>query len=216
MVKFYIDGLASTTKTTILHLLRQKHSDWNVRLTDFSECIQTLKDERIADSKERNTLIYVMLRCSETFDPLKINICDRHPAASIAYNFIFDPINFNEMKTERTFLKIKKLFPDWRGCILLPKDGQEKLIVKFMKKRNNGLDIFTEDYVTSQIRIYKIWAKIMQTPIRYIDFEKDLDIQQINLMTDIESMISHSKDDANITTIAATDPSFEEIVMLDD
>lgn len=187
---FALDGVACTTKTTILKRLNA-HQDLCVHYSDYKE---------MSDQFQFNTALSGMLygmyrmRYDETSANEEcINVYDRQPAAAVLYQCIFNDADDDEL--HKTFVDIKKLglIDRYQSVVVLVEPEQASLVVDMMRKRNNGIDIMTDEYVLRQNHVFKTWARFNNYVTFTIDFKKDLCAQQDKLYKVILDVINFTK-----------------------
>ncbi|QOD39978.1 Maph15 [Matsumuraeses phaseoli granulovirus] len=186
---FYsLDGVACTTKSTILSRLDRDYR-YNVHLIDYKEISDQLG---LRNDPTLDGIIYLMYR-----DNYKVpkNFCrhvfDREPTSALLYRFV--QFNSDDATVRKYCTLVKKMGVNkhWTSIILLPRQGQEDIVVELMKKRNNGIDWLNVEYVKRQCRIFTIWADVMDYDVVYIDYNKNLHEQQTNIINKIHEMCCH-------------------------
>ncbi|AUF81621.1 nicotinamide riboside kinase 1 [Malacosoma neustria nucleopolyhedrovirus] len=190
--KMSLDGVACTTKTTILKRIMEDLADSDrirVHLSDYKEASDILQMNPREPVLNGMSYIIYRLNMGEQYDSTKIHLCDRQPASAMIYYMIFNNYDDEKVIEYFTWMKRNRLTEVWKSIILLPKAGQEKLVKNMMVKRANGVDVCTEKYVSDQRRVFELWAKIMNYPVVEIDFEQPLESQQRNIIDQVYKMI---------------------------
>nr|ANY57403.1 hypothetical protein PhopGVgp014 [Phthorimaea operculella granulovirus]QBH65849.1 hypothetical protein PhopGVgp014 [Phthorimaea operculella granulovirus]QBH66109.1 hypothetical protein PhopGVgp014 [Phthorimaea operculella granulovirus]QBH66239.1 hypothetical protein PhopGVgp014 [Phthorimaea operculella granulovirus]QBH66369.1 hypothetical protein PhopGVgp014 [Phthorimaea operculella granulovirus] len=185
MIFVALDGVACTTKSSIL--ARLKHdSKYCVHLIDF----KMLSDQLCLGVEPAiDSMIYLMFRDHyNNVDREKRNIFDREPASAMLYRLIFANCDDTTVYRYCKMVKSMGVYKNWRSLILVPRHGQEEIVVQMMKKRNNGIDWMNVEYVKRQKRVFTIWAEVMDYNIVYIDYEKSLDRQQDMVVKMVEDI----------------------------
>lgn len=182
-----LDGVACTTKSTILERLA-KTNQYIVHMVDYKEVSDMfgLGEDFVLDG-----IIYTMYRASftkhETVDGTK-HIFDREPGSSLLYRLIFTDASIEQITKYCKLLKRVKETQStkYKSIILIPKCGQEHIVVSMMKVRGNGIDWLDVEYVRRQCKVFTIWAHVMKYKIIYVDYTKNLDEQQTKICEEIE------------------------------
>lgn len=180
-----IDGVACTTKSTILQRLNADDR-YCVHMSDYKEVCDMLKlgADRVLDG-----MVYIMHRLTLIdADKLRRNVFDREPASSVLYRLVFDDATPETINKYCNIILKTGINKKWRSIILLPCDGQDHLVVEMMKKRNNGYDWMDLEYVQRQRKVFKIWAFVMGYDVFYIDYTKDLTVQQDEIIAKIHDL----------------------------
>ncbi|AKN80773.1 hypothetical protein [Diatraea saccharalis granulovirus] len=178
---FALDGVACTTKTTILKKLHKDNiSQFRVHRVDFKEISDKLK---LGADPALDSMLFIAYRSTYQVNKNYKNVFDREPVAGLLYRLIF--LNSDEKTIEKycTYIKMMKINRGWKSIILLPIDGQEDIVVNMMLLRNNGIDWLDPEYVRRQTKVYKIWARVMNYDVVYIDFTKNITEQQDFIIT---------------------------------
>lgn len=173
-----LDGVACTSKTTILRKLKDTHPQLKIHLCDYYE----LSQQYGFNGHPSDPLVYMGVRYAELnqCDMNKIHIFDRSAVAAICYQHIFD-----EHMTETNIIRechrmtSTPLMEPWKNTlILVSKPDQEERLVELMINRSNGIDICTVDFVKRQNIFFRIWAKFFNYPVYEVDLDKCLNKQQ--------------------------------------
>lgn len=175
MVFIALDGVAATTKTTVISKLRHTYK---VHCADYKEVSEKLK--LCANDRTLNGLVYILFR-SMDHEHLKSggrHLFDREPCAALLYHLIHNDRPDQEVEALAHLVKRSGLNSHWRSLVLLTRPGQEQAVVDVMVKRANGLDDYTVDYVKRQNRVFRVWACVMNYPTYVVDHSRDLDRQQ--------------------------------------
>jgi|WetSurMetagenome_2_1015567.scaffolds.fasta_scaffold13879_3 hypothetical protein len=185
MVFIALDGVAATTKTTVINKLRDTY---HVHLNDYKDVGDKLR--LCPDDKMLNGLVYLLSRSLdyEHLGSRRRHLFDREPCAALLYHLIHNDRPDKEVEALARMVKFYNLNSHWRSLILLTLPGQEQLVVNVMIKRANGLDDYTVDYVKRQNRIFKIWVRIMNYPTYVVDHSKDLARQQEEIQNILHDM----------------------------
>ena len=182
-----LDGVACTTKSTILNRLA-KTNKYTVHMVDYKEVSDLLN---LGEDPVLDGMIYTMYRASftkhETVDGTK-HIFDREPASALLYRMIFADSNTEQITRYCELLKRVKEAQStkYESIILMPKCGQEHIVVGMMTKRGNGIDWLDVEYVRRQCKVFTIWAQVMNYKIMYVDYTKNLDEQQTRICEEVE------------------------------
>ncbi|APO13910.1 NRK-1 [Plodia interpunctella granulovirus] len=177
--KFCLDGVCASFKTTLLTSLRALKPQWVVETEDYDEVAQKLGlNRQNTKNAPVNALIYTAYRNAKSYHPDHIYVCDRHPMASLVYSYVFSDETTGDDALLRIFTVAHGIDPEWRGLILLPKPGQELKVLELMRKRNNGIDWMSEEYISRQVKIFKLWSRATRIPIHYIDYEANIEDEQ--------------------------------------
>jgi len=187
-----LDGVACTTKTTILTRIMEDvvvSDRICVHLSDYKEASDALQMN--PQEPTLNGMSYILYRSNagEEYESTKIHVCDRQPASAIVYYMIFNNYDDEKIVEYFTWMKRNRLTEAWNSLILVPKAGQEKLVKNMMVARANGVDICTEKYVVDQRRVFMLWAEIMNYPVVEVDFEQPLELQQRIIIDKVYKMI---------------------------
>lgn len=187
-----LDGVACTTKTTILKSIMKDSAVSDricVHLSDYKEASDTLQMN--PREPTLNGMSYILYRsnASEQYDSSKSHLCDRQPAAAIIYYMIFNDYTDERIVEYFAWMKRNGLTEGWKSLIVLPKEGQEKLVKDMMVTRANGVDLCTEKYVVDQRRVFLLWAQVMNYPVVEIDFEQPLEPQQRRIVEHVYKTI---------------------------
>nr|AHN92054.1 hypothetical protein AsGV015 [Agrotis segetum granulovirus] len=185
MKYFAIEGLAATTKTTILKQLEGKFC---VHLTDYKEIREQLQ---LTESKVLSEFVYLLYRlCDEVKTGSGRHIFDRQPVAAILYQLIHlnapDSVVFRYAR----LIKYNNWNKNWFSLIILTKEGQEENVVETMVERDNGIDWAAKEYVLRQNRVFKIWADVMEYPVYYFDYKKDFNKQQKEIILIVKNLMN--------------------------
>lgn len=182
-----LDGVACTTKTTMLKKMAHKMI---VHFDDYHE-------KSVAFNWERTNgtgFIYTAVRFAslqKELDMGDVHLFDRNPLSSLWYAHVFAP-EFDEktLVDECTNFKRTKLHEIWKNTIiLLVKDGQEDMVVEKMKVRGNGIDVLTREYVIRQNIVFRVVAREFNYTTFVIDYTAPLTDQQENVIAFINSIL---------------------------
>ncbi|CAK1579814.1 unnamed protein product [Parnassius mnemosyne] len=175
-----LEGLACTFKTTLLKRFAATNKKVTVHLSDFAEVIQELD----LQNKKTAPLIYTAARVAEMAKcSAGVHIFDRVAITSVLYTHIFneddDDARHDSILADCASLKKSGLMADWgRTLIMLTKPGQEDELVENMRKRGNGLDWLSVEYVRRQNQVFKIFAEQFGLPVYELDLAKSWTDQQ--------------------------------------
>lgn len=185
-----LEGVACTGKTTLLQRLFRPNC--RVHLSDYHEMgIALGLQGGCADA-----LIYTSVRASR-FQPTReepplVHYFDRSNFASVAYAHIFRPGGFSPelLRADCERLKAAGVMKPWaRTLVLLTKPGQEADLVERMARRNNGLDLVTEDYVRRQNEAFRIWAEVFGYRTYTLDTTVSMDLQQDAILAILDEFL---------------------------
>nr|ANS71022.1 hypothetical protein [Lymantria dispar multiple nucleopolyhedrovirus] len=188
-----LSGVACTTKSTILKRINGTHNIVS-HLSDFKE----LHDQfDLLFDVYLGQLLYTAHRCQNDVRqvqerPESVHLFDRMPTESIVYA----TMDRSHDECRRVYAKYEQmdLHRDWRSVVLTAAPGSESIVVEAMKRRNNGIDQMTEEYVIKQTERFKLWAEVIKAPIVEIDWRLDIETQQKAVMAIIENMMFDRKD----------------------
>ncbi|ABM45763.1 unknown protein [Spodoptera frugiperda multiple nucleopolyhedrovirus] len=174
-----LGGVACTTKTTLLKKLDKKSNNISVHLSDYKE----FNDEYKMDHRVGSLfwIAHRLMTDDRDVDNKTLNVYDRHPMESLVYEAIRRDINLED--SCKIFEQSAKMnfFDDWKLVFLRVKPGTESHVVKMMRKRNNGIDLITEDYVKKQNERFEQMTRYYNAYEYVIDFSKDLAQQQAEI-----------------------------------
>ncbi|QAT90337.1 nicotinamide riboside kinase 1 [Spodoptera exempta nucleopolyhedrovirus] len=182
-----VGGVACTTKSTLLQKLN-KYININVNLSDYKELHDEFKfDHRVG------SLLYAAHRYKslQNHDVIKtLQVYDRHPMEAVLYETLHKGISLEE--TCEIFKQCADMgfAQNWKCIIIRIKPGTESTIVKMMKKRNNGIDSMTEQYVLEQDERFKLFAQYFGAEEFFMDCTKNITEQQKELETRIIETIN--------------------------
>nr|AUF82026.1 hypothetical protein [Cryptophlebia leucotreta granulovirus] len=187
-----LDGVACTTKSTVLSQMA-KMNKYSVHMIDYKEITDLLhlNKDNILDG-----MIYMMYRFNyQVKNTNRRHLFDREPTSAILYRLIFSDHDDETIEMYCNIIKCLKnqQREQWKSIILVPCYGQESVVVDMMTKRNNGIDCLNEEYVHRQRHVFLIWARVMDYKIVYIDYNKNLDIQQESIKKYLENMFDESE-----------------------
>lgn len=167
---FHIEGTAAVGKSTLI-----KRLIGDGRRCCLSDINEVSKRRGIADPLSgRGRAAYAVFWAEEASTRLAASrstpttyIYDRSPYAALVYGAVVDvmmTIRSEEgaKKDLVTDLKTTRCW-DSRGVIIISHDVDN--LVEVMKRRDNGLDIMTPDYVRHQNTMWCVAAKVMQWPV---------------------------------------------------
>lgn len=162
MVKIFIDGVACLGKTSFLKKI-ERQCGIPVKFTDYFEF-----QEQIRLPVELIDAGYNFWFNNET-DESQPLLVDRSRYSNFIYSLIRQKFSVEEGK--RCLCELKKISTDRRDLIIfiIPKVGQNSLVLDLMKKRQNGIDILEIEYVENQVNFFKIAADVLAMPIFEID-----------------------------------------------
>lgn len=174
-----LDGVACTSKTTILGKLARRHPELKVHFSDYYEYSKLYN---FGSRQLTDPLIYTAIRVHEMneCEPHQIHVFDRSAISSIPYQHIFNS-DLTEESVRRECMRLKNtpLMKPWeKTLILLSKPGQEEMLVNLMVTRGNGLDWQCVEYVERQNFFFRIWAEAFDYPTYEIDLTRSLNEQQ--------------------------------------
>lgn len=178
-----LDGVACTSKTTILHKLINKNLPIKVHLCDYYELSKLYG----FTGHSSDPLVYIGARITDLnqCDPNQIHVFDRSTVSAIAYQHIFD-VNMTQESVLRECRRLTNtpLMEPWKKTlVLVSKPTQEERLVEMMKTRNNGIDVCTVEYVKNQNFFFRIWAKFFNYPMYEIDLDVSLCKQQEEIIS---------------------------------
>ncbi len=172
-MKIYIDGVACLGKTSFLLETQEKYGKDTVKLTDFYQFQEIIKlPKELVDSGYN-----CWFRQQTNEDESKTLIIDRSTYSNFIYSMIFKNI---PLEDGRKYLQqLKESSQDSSNetshekldviLFIVPKPGQEEMVLELMIKRNNGIDVLSLDYISSQINFFKMAAEVLDMPIFEID-----------------------------------------------
>lgn len=175
---FALDGVACTTKTSMLKKFEEL-PNFSVHYCDYKEI-----SERYKLTTSLSGMMYGMhrMRSDETSAvDGHHNVFDRQPASALLYQCIFNNCDDEELQKNFDTIEALKLSRNYKSIIMLIEPGQESLVVDMMRRRNNGIDIMTEEYVRRQNHVFRAWARFNNYVTFTIDFKKNLNAQQDEL-----------------------------------
>lgn len=177
-----IDGVAATTKTTVLKKLQ---SCYKVHFVDYKEASDQFK---LCDNKVLNGFLYALYRSRDHCITKGRHLFDREPCAALLYQLVFNNSSDEEVEKYARVIKASGINERWQSLILLAAPGTEDVVVDVMVRRGNGLDWLDAEYVRRQNRVFKIWARVMGYSTYTVDHTKDLDRQQLEIEYIIRDM----------------------------
>lgn len=184
-----LDGVACTTKSTILNRLATTNK-YNVHMVDYKEVSDLL---HLGEDPVLDAIIYTLYRSSftkhETLDGSK-HLFDREPGSSLLYRLIFNNASVETITKYCELLKRVKETQSTKyvSLILMPKSGQEDIVVNMMTKRGNGIDWLDAEYVRRQCKVFTVWARVMNYKIMYVDYMENLEAQQDKICKEIDKL----------------------------
>ncbi|AIE47824.1 nicotinamide riboside kinase 1 [Peridroma alphabaculovirus] len=173
---FSLGGVACTTKTTILKKLARR-DNIVVHFTDYKE----LHDRHQFDHRV-GSLLYAahrMMRDQEfARDYDNVHVFDRQPMEALVYETMNKGIDVAD--AGRLFEQCvgMDLMRGWRCLVVRAKPRTESFIVRMMKKRGNGIDHMSEQYVLEQNDRFAAFAHSVGADEYVIDCAGNLDEQQ--------------------------------------
>lgn len=141
----YLEGTACCFKTSLLKEFEKM--GYNTVFNDFFEQVQMYPDHV---HKHSSPQIAAYANLVENINFAKRgDLYDRSPFASIIYKSIFErlPLDFDKLPKYCDLLVVVVI------------DSNIKGVVDRMKKRNNGIDLFSEQYVETQNKLFLKLAK---------------------------------------------------------
>ncbi|KAK9694277.1 dUTPase [Popillia japonica] len=206
-MKIAIDGTACTGKSTFLKQLQIMSLP--VIVGDYYEhCnrFPILKD-KFANTDHKN--IYTFYLTNKSIDGY---IHDRCPISNIIYDWIIKILNGN-MSIDEGLSMVNKykdlLYPEGWFVIIWVTEEDEDIVINRMKQRNNGIDIFTAEYIRVQNQMFREVAKVFNFPL-FVKREllnADMHLQTLSLLIPIirNSPIIYQMGEREIKTKPAND-----------
>ncbi|QUJ09288.1 thymidylate kinase [Gynaephora ruoergensis nucleopolyhedrovirus] len=183
-----LGGVACTTKTTILSKLKGKLNDIEIHSEDYKE----LNDEYQFDPRTGG-MMFASYRClnDERYrkDYGKVHVFDRHPMEALVYATLHQKANDADTLKQFEICRKMKLCENWKMFVLSPSLECVSRVTEMMIKRNNGLDVYSNEYVFDQIKRFEKWLKVMGGEKIEIDSCLDLDEQQNKIIKIIQSHV---------------------------
>jgi hypothetical protein len=183
VVRIALGGVAGLTKTTLLKNIKIRQPHYEVHMSDYKEFFDQFHPDPIVGN-----LLYVAWR-KENGLQTGLHYYDRLALEGVIYNIIRYEVR-DEVRIRRIFQTCKELLvsENWQSLVLIPTKGSENAVVEMMKRRNNGIDIMTLDYVNRQTELFKMWAEEFQFPTFEIDVRADIEKQHVQLEEILENM----------------------------
>jgi DNA 3'-phosphatase len=185
-----LDGVACTTKTTVLKLLAQRHRNVCVHFDDYKEL-----HSRYGFDHRVGGILFTSCRSRRDEewrrDVGRVHVFDRQPSSALVYGCIHQGLTEDETRAQFDINKRMGAVNDWRSVVVLAKAHSEHAVVKMMRKRDNGIDDLSVRYVTVQNEAFTAWAHINEYHPFEFDCAGDIQYQQNELVGLLERTIFH-------------------------
>lgn len=190
---FALDGVACTTKTTIAKRLGQTPG-WVAHLDDYKE----LSDKFQLDAASGGMLFAtyrMQVDAAHLRDTNNVHLFDRQPMSALVYKLIHEKAD--DETIVRAFEACARMgqTKNYASLVLVAKEGTERAVVAAMKRRNNGIDVLTEEYVRQQTKVFCMWAHAFDYPLFYVDYSRSLDDQQASVTDFIMKQVYNTRYD---------------------
>lgn len=168
-----LDGVACNFKTSSLTQLHNMCPDIIPMYCDYAEFNNQYGHKDIGNGMQTRHLpefnsIYTAWFRQQSYE---LNaVYDRFPSSSLLYSLIFRRATDAEYLAVFAMMDEFKLLQQWKILVILPKEGDETLVLQAMIKRANGIDDLSVDYVLEQRKAFKMFADYFNLKIVYVSF----------------------------------------------
>lgn len=186
-----LGGVACTTKTTILKQLAQL-PNVQVHYEDYKEI-----SDKFTFDPSVGSLLFAAYRTqsAEAYkqDVTSVHIFDRQPMEALVYSCLHNKLNDEAVTSSFETCRDMGLLQGWKCIVFKATAGTENFVTRAMIKRDNGIDVYTDNYVSEQNRLFDEWLRVMSplsscTAIE-MDWTKNVDYQQYKIVKHITNTI---------------------------
>lgn len=163
-MQYVISGVACIGKTHVLRYWMKFNKNVKVQWNGYREDVEE-------EPRYKSDRILYMAKLMDRLDGEEYQVCMRGPEDELVYRMVSEVINkqktmdegLHDLENQLECLKktVKKRHPNRQGLVLIWY-GKIEDVVESMQKRNNGIDILTEEYVRVQNEMFKLMARRMR------------------------------------------------------
>lgn len=167
-MKVVLEGVACLGKTTVSTMIATR-TDYKVALVDYAEFHNTTKNLKLAEKIFDSLYIAWYNKNSMTG-----HLIDRSPVSNVLYGLIYAGSSDEECEDAFRGIKALGILDDLNILVFLPKEGTEQTIVDKMIHRNNGIDLWSLEYVKAQKRVFTHFATYFRLQVLEIDITNNM------------------------------------------
>lgn len=182
--RIFFEGVACLGKTTLLRKIQAMSGfEDEVLFTDYFEfCEKTGDVLNTVHTKEKFSIFNTWY--NKLLNDSSAKFIDRSPLSGSFYRWINGDYSDEYIKRALHLYEATGIFEGYLYVVFLPMEGTETYLLENMKRRNNGIDMYTLDYIKNQIHVFKL---IIETFPKYvkmivIDPSKNFDVQQNDII----------------------------------
>lgn len=167
-MKVVLEGVACLGKTTISTMIATRTNN-KVALVDYAEFHKTTENLKLTEKIFDSLYIAWYNKNSMTG-----HLIDRSPVSNVLYGLIFAGSTDEECEDAFRGIKALGLIANMKILVFLPKDGTEETVVDKMMYRNNGIDIWSLEYVEAQKRVFSRFAEYFSLKVLEVDITSNM------------------------------------------
>lgn len=185
-MRIALDGVACLGKTSALQIV-EKEFNKSVSFVDYHDYLKIIGQETPSGTKRSGLITALAYTVFNLLGQRGGEYVDRSPVSSILYQIVFMPEEERDEALADAFdiFTCANLLRDIQIVCLLPAPGTEKHVVELMRKRGNGIDVLTEEYVRAQTFVFRKFVEHFQLSYFEIDVSGDFECQIRKLIESI-------------------------------